>query len=117
MSFRIIENPDFGRFSRRSGFTNTEFKKLAGLFSQGASCKALYDMAVDVDFEAGTCTVTYYVSRYEPAFRFVIRHVGPRASHYEVYKHGKGLVERSGLFARAFARLEQEIIGLFPPES
>lgn len=117
MVFQVIDNPDFGKFRARSGFKNAEFRLLAGLFSRAASAKALLDMAVDVDFDEGTCTVSYFITRYGPHLSFVIRHVGPRTSMYEVYKGGKGQIVKSGLFARAFERLEAEVMALMPPVS
>ncbi len=49
--------------------------------------KALYDIAVDVDFEAETCTFTYYRSNtYKPYLQFVIRRVGPHTDMYELYQ-------------------------------
>lgn len=117
MVFQVIDNPDFNKFRARSGFRNAEFRLLAGLFSHAASAKALLDMAVDVDFDEGTCTVSYFITRYEPYLTFVVRHVGPRASMYEVYKGGKGQLVKSGLFARAYERLEAEVMALMPPTS
>ncbi|QQG36669.1 MAG: hypothetical protein HYS17_02535 [Micavibrio aeruginosavorus] len=115
MVFQVIDNPDFNKFRARAGFKNAEFRLLAGLFSRAASAKALMDMAVDVDFEEGTCTISYYKTQYEPYLSFVVRHVGPRTTMYEVYKTEKGQLVKSGLFQRAFERLEQEIEVLMPP--
>lgn len=113
MSFVVIDNPEIRQFRKRSGFTNAQFKNLAGLFSRGAAVKVLYDIAVDVDFEAGTCTFTYYRSNaYRPWMQFVIRRVGPHTDMYELYKEGQGRIARSGLFARTFARLEEEVAAL-----
>lgn len=110
MTFTVIDNPDFNKFKVRAGFKNTEFKALAGLYSQAASQKALYDIAVDVDFDTGVCTFTYYQSNnYVPTLQFLIRQVGPRTNMYEVYKEGKGRIAKSGLFERAFERLEKEV--------
>ena len=118
MDFRVIDNPDFKKFTAQSGFKNSEFKRLAGLFSRAASFKALYDIGVDVNFDEGTCTFTYYKSSaYKPFLQFVIRHVGPHASLYEVYMEGRGRIIRSGLFSRAFERLEQEIEALLPKQN
>lgn len=114
MVFQVIDNPDFGKFRARSGFKNAEFRLLAGLFSRAASAKALMDMAVDVDFEEGTCTISYYKTRYEPSLRFVVRHVGPKTVMYEVYRAEKGLIAKSGLFQRAYERLTEEIEALTP---
>lgn len=115
MSFQVIDNPDFDKFKKTAGFKNSEFRLLAGLFSRAASAKALLDMAVDVDFDEGTCTISYYKTRYEPYLSFVVRHVGPRAVMYEVYKAEKGQILKSGLFQRAYDRLAEEIGELMPP--
>ena len=113
MVLQIIDNPDFKKFKKQSGFKNAEFRKLAGLFSRGVAARVLFDMAVDVDFDDHTCTFSYFrASVPRPFLRFVIRHVGPNADIYEIYKDGKGRVARSGLFDRAFARLESEIEAL-----
>ena len=117
MVFQVIDNPDFGKFRARSGFKNAEFRLLAGLFSRAASAKALIDMAVDVDFEEGTCTISYFKTRYEPYLRFVVRHVGPKTTMYEVYKAEKGQLVKSGLFPRAYERMVEEIEALMPPVS
>lgn len=113
MSFHVIDNPDFKKFRKKSGFSNTEFRQLAGLFSRAASAKALYDIAVDVDFDEGVCQFTYFRSNsYQPYLTFVIRQVGPRTDMYELYKEGKGRIAKSGLFDRVFARLEVEVAEL-----
>lgn len=115
MVFQVIDNPDFGKFSARAGFKNAEFRLLAGLFSRAASAKALLDMAVDIDFDEGTCTISYYKTRYEPYLNFVVRHVGPKTTMYEVYKAEKGQLVKSGLFQRAYERLAEEVDALMPP--
>lgn len=113
MTFTVIDNPEIEKFRKRSGFTNSQFKRLAGLFSRGASVKALYDIAVDVDFEVGTCTFTYYRSNaYRPWMQFVIRRVGPHTDMYELYQEGRGRIARSGLFDRTFEKLENEVTAL-----
>ena len=113
MGFKVIDNPDFKKFKAQSGFKNHQFKLLAGLFSRAASVKALYDIAVDVDFDEGLCTFTYYKSNnYVPYLQFVIRHVGPQTDMYELYKDGKGRITKSGLFDRAYKKLETEIEAL-----
>jgi hypothetical protein len=117
MVFQVIDNPDFGKFRTRSGFKNSEFRLLAGLFSRAASSKALMDMAVDIDFEEGICTISYYKTQYEPYLSFVVRHVGPKTTMYEVYKTEKGQLVKSGLFTRAYERLEAEVMALMPPVS
>ena len=66
-----------------------------------------------MDFDEGACTFTYYRSNnYKPYLQFVIRHVGPHTSMYELYKEGKGRIAKSGLFKRAFERLEEEVAAL-----
>lgn len=113
MPFRVINNPDFDKLKRRSGFTNNQFKKLAGLFSQASSVNVLYDIGVDVDFDEGLCTFTYYKSNaYVPYLQFIIRHVGPKTDMFELYKEGKGRIAKSGLFEKTFKRLEEEIESL-----
>jgi len=115
MSFNVIDNPGFTKFQKNAGFKNSEFRALASLYAQAASHRALYDMAVDVDFDDGTCTITYYLSNsYKPYLQFVILHVGPRSAMYEVFKEGKGKIIRSGLFDRAFDRLREEVHALMP---
>lgn len=113
MTLKVINNPDFQKFKAHSGFKNHEFKRLAGLFSIGASYKAIYDIAVDVDFDENICTFTYYRSNsYVPYLQFLIRRVGPNTDMYEVYKDGKGRISKSGLFERSFEKLEEEIQAL-----
>jgi hypothetical protein len=113
MAFEVINNPDFEKFRARSGFKNSEFKMLAGLFSRAASAKALYDMSVDVDFEEGMCAISYFQSgARQPYLSFIIRQVGPHTDMYEVHKAGKGKILKSGLFARAYERLEEEVEAL-----
>lgn len=115
MTFRVIDNPEFDKFKKNAGFKNAEFKALAGIYSRAASVRALYDIGVDVDFDEGVCTFTYYrTNNYKPYLQFVIKHVGPHTAMYEVFKEGKGRIARSGLFKRAFARLEEEVAALMP---
>ena len=110
MSFRVINNPDYLKSNNQTGFKNHEFKKLSGLFSRGASAKVIYDIGVDVNFEESICNFVYYrSSTYIPYVHFIIRQVGPRTTMYEVWKEGKGRIAKSGLFARAFERLEKEV--------
>ena len=111
MSSALIDIP-FGA-ERRSGFRNVEFKLLAGLFSRASCRKLIYDMAVDVDMERGMCSFAYHRARNAPAsLVFVVLHVGPHTSMYEVWREGRGRIAKSGLFARAFERLEAEIEAL-----
>lgn len=118
MTFKVIDNPNFKKFKASSGFKNHQFKMLAGLFSRAASEKALFDIAVDVDFDEGVCTFTYYKSNnYVPYLQFVIRNVGPKTDMFELYKEGKGRIAKSGLFERTYKKLEEEIESLFPDRS
>lgn len=115
MVFEVIDNPDFKKFKAAAGFRNHEFRLLASLFSRAAAARALYDFGVDVDFDEGACTFTYYrTNAYKPFLRFVIRHAGPRTALYELYAEGRGRIARSGLFRRVYDRLAQEIEGLMP---
>ena len=83
-----------------------------------AIVKALYDISVDVDFDEGVCTFAYFRTNNSPAYlQFVIRRVGPFTDMYEVFKQGKGRIARSGIFARAFEKLEEEIAELMPEQS
>lgn len=110
MSFQVIDNPNFYKFKENAGFKNHEFKQLAALFSRGASHKVFYDMGVDVDFEDAVCTFVYYRSNsYIPHLQFIIRQVGPRTTMYEVWKDGKGRIAKSGLFSRAYDKLNIEL--------
>lgn len=110
MTLKVINNPDFEKFKAHSGFKNHEFKRLASMFSIGASYKAIYDIAVDVDFDENVCTFTYFRSNsYVPYLQFLIRRVGPKTNMYELYKDGKGRIAKSGLFERTFEKLEEEI--------
>lgn len=109
----MINNPNFQKDSQRVGFKNHEFKKLAGLFSWGATHKVLYDISVDVDFEDNLATFTYHQSNsYTPFLTFMIRQVGPRTTMYEVWKEGKGRITKSGMFERSFERLQTEVHSL-----
>lgn len=116
MSFKVIDNPEFHKFGTRSGFRNHEFRQLATLYSRGVSGKAVHDMAVDVDFDAGVCAFTYYRGHGRaPFLQFIVRHVGPRANMYELFMADKGRVAKSGLFERVYERLAQEIESLMVP--
>ena len=110
MSFTVIDNENFQNFSRRSGFRTAEFKQLDGLYIRAVSQKLVFDRAVDVDMDEGVCRFSYYRTPNSPPYlTFIVRHVGPQTNMYEVWLEGKGRVEKSGLFERAFERLEQEI--------
>lgn len=118
MDLTVIENPDYKKFKSRSGFRNSEFRKLATLFSRGATVKVIQDMAVDVDFDDGVCTFTYFRGNTRtPYLQFVVRHVGPHTNMYELYMQDKGRIAKSGLFDRVFERLEEEVTTLMPPPS
>lgn len=111
MSFEVINNPDF---RAKTGFTNAQFKKLDGLYLRAAAEKALNYRTVDCDFDEGLATYTYYTAENQPPFlQFVIRKVGPRTVMYEVFKQGKGRILKSGVFDKAFRRVETEIRELF----
>lgn len=103
----------FSTQSHASGFTNAQFKKLDGLYLQACALKALTYRTVDCDFDEGVATYTYYKSEhFSPYLSFVIRRVGPRATMYEVYLQDKGRVFKSGVFEKAFERMQQEIEAL-----
>jgi hypothetical protein len=115
MNLTVIENPEFKKFKSRSGFRNAEFRKLATLYSRGVTGRAVHDMAVDVDFDEGVCTFTYYRGHGRtPYLQFVVRHVGPHSNMYELYLENKGRIAKSGLFDRVYERLEAEITALMP---
>jgi hypothetical protein len=115
MTFTVINNENLQNFTRRSGFRNAEFRRLAGLFSRSSLRKLIYDMAVDVDMDEGVCQFSYYRTANSPAYlTFVVRHVGPRTDMYELWIAGRGRIEKSGLFDRTFERLEEEIDALDP---
>lgn len=115
MNLTVIENPEFKKFKSRSGFRNAEFRKLATLYSRGVTGRAVHDMAVDVDFDEGVCTFTYYRGHGRtPYLQFLVRHVGPQSNMYELYLENKGRIAKSGLFDRVYERLEAEIMALMP---
>ncbi len=96
-----------------SGFSRWQFKKLDGLFLQAAARKTLTDRAVECDFEEPAAYFTYYKKSGDaPYLQFIIRKVGPQTKMFEVYQQGKGKIAKSGLFERAFERLEAEIHAL-----
>lgn len=107
MSFTVITNP---HYLAQTGFTNTQFKRLDSLYLQAAALKVLTYRTVDCDFDEGLARYTYFKAEGQsPFLQFVIQKVGPRAMMYEVYKHGKGRIVKSGVFEKAFERLESEI--------
>ncbi len=100
----------FSKSSHPSGFTNAQFKKLDGLYLQAVSKRTLNYRTVDCDFDEGIATYTYYKSEgFDPYLQFVIRKVGPRTTMYEVFMQDKGRVAKSGVFDKAFERLQDEI--------
>ena len=103
----------FSTQSHASGFSNAQFKKLDGLYLQACSVKTLTYRTVDCDFDEGVATYTYYKSpQFAPYLSFVIRRVGPRATMFEVYLQDKGRIVKSGVFEKAFERLQAEIESL-----
>ena len=110
MAFTVISNPDF---KAKTGFTNAQFKKLDSLYLRAASEKILTYRTVECDFDEGVASYTYYKSEGQsPYLQFLIRKVGPRTMMYEVYKTGKGRIAKSGVFERAFGKLDNEISSL-----
>ena len=104
----------FSRQSHASGFTNTQFKKLDGLYLQAAAKKALTYRSVECDFDEGVASYTYYKTEgHAPYLQFIIRKVGPRSTMYELYLQDKGRIAKSGVFEKAFERLQSEIEALF----
>lgn len=110
MSFEVITNPTF---SQPAGFTQGQFRKLDQLYCAAAAAKTLNYRTVDCDFDEGVATYTYYTSLYHaPYLQFVIRKVGPRATMFELYKHGKGRILKSGVFDRTYEKLKDEVAAL-----
>ena len=112
MTFRVINNP---AYLAKMGFTNTQFKKLDGLYLQAASVKALSYRTVECDFEEGVASYTYYKSEGQaPYLQFIIRKVGPKTMMFEVFLEAKGRVKKSGVFDLAYERLKEEVEKLLP---
>lgn len=110
MTFEVIHNIEF---SKSSGFSSTQFKKLDQLYCLAASNKTLTYRTVDCDFDEGVATYTYYKSEYQsPYLQFIIRQVGPRTTMFELFKQGKGRIVKSGVFDRTYERLSKEIDAL-----
>ncbi len=110
MAFEVINNP---AYTAKTGFTRIQFRKLDDLYCRAAGTGALTYRAVECDFDEGLASYTYYKSEYHaPALQFLIRKTGPRDMMYEVYRQGKGLVAKSGVFDRAFERLLTEVEAL-----
>lgn len=107
MTFSVISNPSY---HSKIGFTQAQFKKLDDLYCRSASLKILNYRTVDCDFEEGLATYTYYkTAHHKPFLQFVIRRVGPRDLMYEVFMEGRGRIAQSGLFERAFEKLQDMI--------
>lgn len=107
MTFEVISNP---AYAARTGFTKNQFRRLDELYCRAAAAGALAYRTVECDFDEGLASYTYYKSEHHaPALQFLIRKVGPRDMMYEIYRQGKGLVARSGVFDRAFEKLLAEV--------
>lgn len=107
MTFTVIDNPNH---KARTGFTNAQFKKLDGLYLKAASDGLLSYRTIDCDFDAGIATYIYFkTGQSVPHLQFIIRKVSPHNMMYEVYKHAKGRIFKSGLFDRAFEVLAELI--------
>lgn len=97
------------------GFTNVQFRKLDGIFCRTASLGILNFRTVDCDFEKGVASFTFSKSEWHrPYISFIIRRQGggSRKVMYELYKERSGCIMKSGLFERAFDRLNSEIRAL-----
>ncbi|MAI61894.1 MAG: hypothetical protein CBB87_05285 [Micavibrio sp. TMED27] len=100
----------FAKTAHPSGFTSGQFRKLDGLYLKAASAKTLTYRTVECDFDEGIASYTYYKSAHYSAYlSFVIRKVGPHTTMYEIYLQQKGRIMKSGIFEKAFHRLEEEI--------
>lgn len=111
MVFEVIHNSSF---NQPAGFTNGQFRKLDQLYCAAAQRKVLTYRTVDCDFDAGVASYTYYLAnQHVPYLQFLIKKVGPRTTMFEVYKQGKGRIVKSGVFDRAYDRLQNEIESLF----
>jgi hypothetical protein len=112
MAFEVINNP---AFTARTGFTTAQFRKLDDLYCRAASHRVLTYRTVDCDFDEGIASYTYYQSEGQtPYLQLLIKKVGPKTMMYEVFKHGKGRIAKSGLFERAFDKIQEEIESLLP---
>lgn len=93
-----------------AGFTQGQFRKLDQLYCAAMIRKAVACRSVECDFDDGVASYTYYVgTQNHPYLQFVIRRVGPRATMFEVYKHGQGRIAKSGIFDRAYEILAREV--------
>ena len=107
MVFTVIEG---GQNAHPSGFTTSQFRRLDGLFLRAASEKRLGYRTVDANFDEKYACYTYFMREGDaPYLQFFIKQVGPQTMMYEVYKQGKGRIAKSGVFDKAFERLEQEV--------
>lgn len=107
MSFDVINNSDY---QAKTGFTNSQFKRLDGLYLQAAAVKVLTYRTVECDFDEGVASYTYYKAEgHTPFLQFIIRKVGPNTMMYEVWKGNKGRISKSGVFDKAFEKLNEEI--------
>ncbi|MEZ5919382.1 MAG: hypothetical protein R3D66_05605 [Alphaproteobacteria bacterium] len=107
MTLRVINNP---KFLAKTGFTKGQFRKLDDLYCRAASLKILNYRTVECDFDEEVASYTYHISEHKPpVLQFVIRKVGPQTMMYELYKEGKGRIAKSGVFDRAFEKLQSEI--------
>lgn len=111
MNDKVITIPNFSKQGdHASGFTQSQFKRLDGLYLQAAAVKTLTYRTVECDFDEGFASYTYYQSATQkPYLQFIIRQVGPRTTMFEVFLQGKGRITKSGLFERAYERLREEI--------
>jgi len=107
MDFTVYNNP---KFNPKTGFTNAQFKKLDGLYLRAAAEKLFNYRSVDVDFDEGVASYAYHMSESRPpVLQFIIRKVGPKTMMYEVWKGPKGRIAKSGVFEKAYQKLEDEI--------
>ena len=96
-----------------AGFTQSQFRKLDQVYCLAAREKILTFRSVECDFDEGVASYPYHAAENSPPFlQFVIRKVGPKTTMFELYKHGKGRIAKSGLFERAYEALSEEIDAL-----
>ena len=101
MSENIITIPLGAKGDHPSGFTQSQFRRLDGLYIQAAGEKTITYRTVECDFDEGVASYTYYkTASQSPLFQFVIRRIGPRTTMYEVFANGKGRIAKSGIFDR-----------------
>ncbi len=110
MSFQVIDNPNHVSIA---GFTASQFRRLDGLYINAVRDNTLNYRTVECDFDKGIASYSYYKSEYHaPYLQFIIRKVGPHQTHFELYKAGKGCVEKSSLFERTYDKLAAELESL-----